>query len=196
MIKELTDEEILKNIINISNLKKEEDKKRVRDSYALIVERYEDKLTRYIRKFIYDATDAEDVLQDVFIKAYQNLNSFNFDFKFNSWIYRITHNECVNYLKKNKKEGISFVDLDLVMPTLFAKESSDSLTLLKENQKDIEEALKKIDIKYREVLILNFFEDMSYEEISDILRIPTSTVGVRIKRAKDKLKQFLPNHQN
>lgn len=192
----MSDEDIVKNIVEAYSHKEDSKKKEAIDSYSFLVERYEDKLLRYIKRFVYDQDDARDVLQDVFIKTYQNLKSFDHDYKFNSWIYRIAHNECVNYLKKNKKEGISFVDLDTVMPILFAKESSDDLAISKENKAVIEKALDQLDIKYREVIVLNFFEDLSYEEISEVLRIPTSTVGVRIRRAKEKLKLYLDKNSN
>jgi RNA polymerase sigma-70 factor, ECF subfamily len=136
-----------------------------------------------------------DILQNVFIKAFENLNSYDDNYKFNSWIYRIAHNETVNYLKKNKKIGISFVDIDLISPILFAKESSDESVLTEEKKLEIEKVLDKIDIKYREILVLNFFEDMSYDEISDILKIPISTVGTRVRRAKEKVKMELENIQ-
>jgi RNA polymerase sigma-70 factor (ECF subfamily) len=169
-----------------------------KNTYIEIVKRYEEKLSRYIKRFIWDIDDATDVLQNVFIKAYQNLNSFDDSLKFNSWIYRIAHNESVNYLKKNKKIGISFIDIDFVAPTLFAKEKSDEYVLDKEKKLEIEKVLEKLDVKYREIIVLNFFEDMSYDEISDILKIPISTVGTRVRRAKEKIKTELEkiNYQN
>ncbi|MDQ5957455.1 MAG: polymerase sigma-70 factor, subfamily [Patescibacteria group bacterium] len=192
----MSDEDIVKNIVSSYSQKDENKRKEGINSFSLLFSRYEEKLQRYIKRFVYDADDANDILQDVFIKTFQNLNSFDDKYKFNSWIYRITHNECINYLKKNKKEGISFVDLDAIMPILFAKETSDELTLSNENKELIEKALYKLDVKYREVIVLNFFDDLSYEEISDILHIPISTVGVRIKRAKDKLKLLLIENSN
>lgn len=162
-----------------------------KDSYGLIVNNYKDKLGRYINRFLSDTSDNQDVLQNTFIKAYQNLNSYNSAYSFNSWIYRIAHNESVNYLKKNKKAGISFVDFDTIAPSLFAKEKADDLILDKEKKEEVENALKNLNVKYREILILNFFQDLSYEEISEILKIPISTVGTRIRRAKEMLSKDL-----
>lgn len=167
-----------------------------KNHFIFIVKDYEEKLSRYIKRFINNEEDIIDILQNVFVKTYQNLNDFNFEYKFNSWIYRIAHNETVNYLKKNKKIGISFIDIDLISNTLFAKESSDENILGKENKDKIEKVLDKLDIKYREILVLNFFEDMSYDEISDILKIPISTVGTRVRRAKEKLKIELEKEEN
>lgn len=162
-----------------------------KDSYGDIVQIYNNKLSRYINRFIATKEDVEDILQNVFIKAYQNLNSFDKDQSFNSWIYRIAHNESVNYLKKHKKIGISFFELDIISPQLFSKEKSDSHTLTQELKKEMELNLDKLGAKYKEILILNYFEDLSYEEISEILKIPISTVGTRIRRAKEKLKEII-----
>ena len=74
--------------------------------YSEIIKRYQNKLSHYLRKFIYDSDELEDVLQAVFIKVYKNLYAFNANRKFSSWIYRITRNEAINHLKKYSKEKI------------------------------------------------------------------------------------------
>lgn len=71
-----------------------------KDIFEIIIERYTDKLQRYLNKFLSNKEDKEDLLQDVFIKSFVNINSFDTDQKFSSWIYRIAHNEAVNLLKK------------------------------------------------------------------------------------------------
>jgi RNA polymerase sigma-70 factor (ECF subfamily) len=135
------------------------------------------------------------VLQNVFVKVYTNLNSFDSDYKFNSWIYRIAHNESINYLKKNKKGSSSLVDIDTILPVLFAKETADSKYLSGESKDEIEKALKFLDSKYREIIVLSYFEDLEYKEISEVLQIPVSTVGVRLRRAKEKLKEQIEKHR-
>ncbi len=91
---ELSDQEVVKLTL--------EDNK----NYKELVNRYENKLLRYIKRILYVANeDAEDILQESFIKAYKNLNSYNPKYKFSSWIYRITHNEAISYLRKNKKRN-------------------------------------------------------------------------------------------
>ncbi len=87
--KDLADEQLVGII-------REEDK----ELYSEIIKRYNQKLSHYLRKFIYDPDGLEDVLQVVFIKAYRNLYGFNIKNRFSSWIYRIAHNEAINYLKK------------------------------------------------------------------------------------------------
>jgi len=157
--------------------------------YSHIINRYNAKLSRYLAKFINDPDELEDVLQDVFIKAYRNLYGFDVKRKFSSWIYRIAHNEAVNHLKKNSRVKVSLdeVEYKIVDEKIDLGSKIDKKIL----KKNIGKSLEKIGFKYREVLMLFFFEDKSYEEISDILRIPVNTVGTLILRGKKLLKKQL-----
>ncbi len=160
-----------------------------RELYSEIIKRYQAKLSHYLRKFICDADELEDILQDVFIKAYRNLYSFDIKKKFSSWIYRIAHNEAVNYLKKNSKIKISLdeVEYKIVDEKIDLNGRVDKVFL----KKEIGKYLESIKLKYREPIILFYFEQKSYEEISDILRIPTSSVGTLISRGKKMIKEKL-----
>ncbi len=166
-----------------------------KDLYGVLIDRYESKLTRYVKRFTQHEEDVLDIIQTIFIKAYIHLQSFDSKRSFNSWIYRIAHNESVNYLKKRGGEKISFIDFDTFLPYLFAQEESDKLALDDETKRLMDASLQKIPPKYREVLVLFFYEELSYQEIADVLHIPISTVGVRIKRGKDALEKTLTaNH--
>lgn len=156
------------------------------DAYAEIMHRYQTKLHRYVTFLIHNPTTATDVVQDTFIKAYENLQSYSPEYKFSSWIYRIAHNEAMNAVKKNRR--LSDQDID-TLPDLDYDQHLDELVdkeLLKEH---VHGCLDKLGLKYRDVVQLAYFEHMKYDEISDILRIPTSTVGVRLSRAKLQLKK-------
>ena len=87
-------------------------RKKDKELFSEIIKRYQTKLSHYLRKFIYDPDELEDVLQLVFIKSYKNLYGFNVNKKFSSWIYRITHNEAINYLKKNSRGQISLDEVE------------------------------------------------------------------------------------
>jgi RNA polymerase sigma-70 factor (ECF subfamily) len=166
-----------------------------RELFGSIIDRYEAKLTRYVKRFIQNEDDIADIIQNVFIKVYCNLQSFDVDRLFNSWIYRIAHNETVTYLKKKGNEKISFLDFDTVFPHPFAKETADKYTLDKEQEAVLASSLSTIPLKYKEVLVLYYYEDLSYQEIADVLCIPTATVGVRLRRAKAHLhKHISSNH--
>jgi len=164
------------------------------DYFACLVGRYEAKLTNYIRKITnLDAEDIADVLQDVFIKVYKNLNSFDAELKFSSWIYRITHNQVISNYRKNiaRPQTVPIEVDDTVVHNLAS--DLDTSQAVDEDflRQNIEAILEKLDIKYREVLVLKFLEDKDYKEISDILKKPAGTVGTLINRAKAKFRKEL-----
>lgn len=155
------------------------------EQFGVLVERYEQKLMRYTQKFLRDSEDRSDILQDIFIKAYVNIQSFDASQKFSPWIYRIAHNEAINFLKKQKtNKSFSLFDVDVLFPHPVAEEKADTDAEREILKKMIDETLDDIDTKYREILLLYFYEDMSYKDIAQILHIPVSSVGVRIQRAK------------
>jgi len=182
-MKDLSDEELVEKIRSENN-----------ELYAEIVRRYQQKLYRYLRYLTNRPDEAEDVLQDVFIKAYRNLFGFDTRKKFSSWIYRIAHNEGVNFVKKTTREKqVSLEKLDFSpekegdsVEDAFAKE---------ELREKVKECLDELEAKYREPLVLYYFEDRSYREISDILRIPVKTVGTFIFRGKRILKTICQNKE-
>ena len=159
------------------------------DMYALIVEKYEAKLMRYATYLLKDYDVASDAVQETFIKAYVNLRNFNLEKQFSPWIYRILHNEAMNVIKRSKKtmtiEAINESEDDFFV--YFGTDKAMDKKMLNAN---VRKCLREIDIKYQEVLALTYFDNLKYDEISDILHIPTSTVGVRIKRGKEMMKQI------
>lgn len=167
-LKKLTDEEIVKLVI----LKD-------KNLYSELVNRYENKLLRYVKYITNNNHKTEDIVQETFIKAFVNLKGFNKKLRFSSWIYRITHNQAINALEKHKKE----VKID----ENFIIDEKENLELELDKKiisEKIKKCLNRIPLMYREPVSLFFLEEKSYEEISDILRIPMGTVGTRISRAK------------
>lgn len=158
-----------------------------------LIDRYESKLKRYLEKNIRTREDITDILQDVFVKTYTNIHRFDIQQRFSPWIYRIAHNEMVNYIKKKKSLPFSWFEPDVLIP--FLQESTDESVLLKSDRayekERIEKILDKIPPAQREILTLYFYEELSYKEISDVLRIPIATVGVRLTRAKKQVEQLL-----
>ena len=159
------------------------------ESFGLLVERYEDKMLRYGRRFLSDRDDIEDLVQTVFIKAYTNIQSFNATRRFSPWLYRIAHNAFVNALR-NRRLDILSMSLDTLFPQPVAKESADVDALSNEMQTALDTCLERLNAKYREPLILHYLQELSYDEISDILRIPVSTVGVRLHRGRTMLRRI------
>ncbi len=175
----LSDEEIMERLADMPDL------------YALIIDRYTDKLSRYITRIsCMRADELEDILQEVFVKAYEKSASFNTSLSFNSWIYRVCHNITINYWKKNKRydEGISFdVDTKGFIEQVTADNSTVETIMRDADARLVQDALMTIRTKYRSILVLRFFEEQDYQEISDVLKIPPGTVATHIHRAKKAL---------
>lgn len=170
---QLTDNEIVKN--SLANI----------DYFICLYYRYEKQLLQYIKRISRVSNEqAEDILQDSFIKIWQNLNDFDQSMKLTSWIYRIVHNETISYWRSEKSYGKDRkvkLDENLYKNTLYNFEKKEDIA-----QKEFfaHEVLDLLPLKYKTVLILKFIEGMGYHEISDVLKISEGTVASRINRAK------------
>lgn len=168
-------------------------KKAIKDKelFGMLIERYEAKLSRYIARLgVRNEDDRLDVLQDIFLKVYKNLNGFDTSLSFSSWIYRIAHNEAISwYRKKNvRPEGHMINDSEDILGLLSGQEISAEIETDRAfNAKELHRAIMTLPTKYREVIILRFFEHKEYDEISDILKIPVGSVGTLLHRGKKKL---------
>jgi RNA polymerase sigma-70 factor (ECF subfamily) len=151
---------------------------------------------RYARKFLSGPDDMKDIVQDIFVKVYVNIKSFDIKQRFSPWIYRIAHNEFVNALKKKKSEKISFIDFDVLFPHPAALEAADLNVDKNDLRRLLDLSLEKVPAKYREPLVLYYFEEMSYKEIAEIMHLPTSTVGIRLQRAKLLLKKTVEQNKD
>ncbi|HER25187.1 MAG TPA: RNA polymerase sigma factor [Candidatus Atribacteria bacterium] len=161
--------------------------------YLYIMKRYEAKLLNYILKISnISREDGEDILQEVFIKAYQNLNDFDLNFKFSNWIYSIAHNITISaYRKKTvRPQTTSWEDKDL-NSILESTIDVENINLQKLTYNKILTIINQLSLKYKDVLILKFVEGKDYREISDILHKPMGTIATLINRAKKYLKQEL-----
>lgn len=163
------------------------------DLFGVLVERYEPKLQRYAKRFLFGYEDSQDIVQDVFLKAFTNLQSFDPALRFSPWIYRIAHNEFINAIKKKGREPLAFFDPDTLLPHPVAREQADTNLMSEELKKMLDSCLDKLDPKYREPLVLFYYEDMDYAGIAEILRVPVSTVGVRLSRGKQQLQKIYHN---
>ncbi len=157
------------------------------DLFGVLIHRYEEKIKRYARKFLSNYEDVRDVVQDIFLKVYENIRSFDTNRKFSTWLYRIAHNELVNRLKK-RRMILPLFDLDTFLPFVLHDNTLREDIDRQDVKKMIDACLNGLDAKYREPIILYYLEELSYREIADVMQIPISTVGIRIKRAKDKMK--------
>ena len=173
-IQKLSDEKIVEAI-----------RKKDKELYIHIITRYQDRLMRYASYLVGDKHMASDVVQESFIKTYINLNGFDTKKKFSSYIYRIVHNEAINLIHREKKQVSLYEDIDFDSGI-----NIEDGFVKKELAGRAHNCLSKMSVIYREALSLYFLEEKSYEEISDILRIPVGTVGTRINRAKVIMKKI------
>lgn len=162
------------------------------DYFIYIVDRYKKKLWRYVRRLTNIADeDAEDILQEVFIKIYYNLNDYDIKLPFSSWIYRIAHNQVISNFRKIavRPQGNQTSLDDQAVQNLISDTDIEKEIDLKIINQQINQALQKLDPKYRELLILKYFEEKNYQEISDITRRPAGTVASLLNRAKKEFKE-------
>lgn len=167
---------------------------RDQDFFSCLVDRYTGKLTRYIMR-ISAATkeDAEDLLQEVFVKAYRNLHDFDQSLKFSSWIYRIAHNQVISQWRKMKSrpQVIKFEADEDFLKFIASDADLAGDTERKFEAEEVRKQIGKLDEKYQTVLVLKFLEGKDYKEISDILQKPLGTVATLINRAKKQLKRLI-----
>lgn len=184
MPNDMTDEEIVRRTLL--------DK----DAFAELIVRYEAKLMRYLERLgVGVREDREDILQNAFVKAYRNLNSFDQTLSFSSWMYRIAHNEAMSFFraKKARPQVILSEEGEALLIELRDDEADTSAHAEHRlSSEELAKAFAKLDSQYRDALILRFFEDRSYAEMSDILQVPMGTVSTLIYRAKRALRELLP----
>jgi RNA polymerase sigma-70 factor, ECF subfamily len=162
-----------------------------REFFAWIISRYKDKLYNYISRITNaSAQEAEDILQEVFIKTYRNLNEYDPELKFSSWIYRIAHNQTISHYRKEKVRPLgNAIPLDIEeIKNLAADTNIEKDIDLELMRESIYSVLDSMDEKYRELLVLKYFEEKSYKEISDILKKPIGTVATMLMKAKKDFK--------
>lgn len=153
--------------------------------FRILMERYQDKLIRYVEFLIKDREKAQDAVQETFIAAFTNLRGFDTARSFSSWIYRIAHNKAMNAVSLNAKETAFAEGFD---PK--SDENIEQELLTKADVLRAQHCIQELGLLYREPLVLFFIDEHSYEEISDILRIPMGTVAVRINRAKKMMRKL------
>lgn len=167
------------------------------DEYAFdeIVHRYKDRLLNFIFRFLGQMDEAEDIVQDTFLKVYKNKNAYENIARFSTWIYTIAGNLAKTELRKRKRrrmfsisgKGIDEKEYELRSGDRTPEEETDSVF----NEKIIQGAIEKLHEKFRTVIILRDIQELSYDEISNIIGVPLGTVKSRVNRARLKLQEML-----
>lgn len=164
-------------------------------AYDLLVKRYRDPLMNFIYRFLGDKTDAEDILQETFLRLYKNKHYYKEIAKFSTWIYTIAGNLAKTELRKRKRRNIFSIhnfmstekDYELPDKGITPDKYADAAI----TDKEIQKSIGKLSPKFKQVILLRDVQGFSYEEISQIVNIPLGTVKSRVNRARLKLQYDL-----
>lgn len=169
------------------------------ESYEEIVTMFQHRLYHVCYRMLSNQQEAEDVAQEAFIRAYTNLHTFDQKRKFSTWIFRIATNLCIDRIRKKKPDYY----LDANVPgteglTMYSQVAADTEMPEEEVekmevQKRVQFEINKLSDKYRSVIILRYIEELSLQEISEILELPLGTVKTRLHRGRAALKQQMGN---
>ena len=167
------------------------------DAFAEIVEIYSNSIYQLGYRMLGNRHEAEDIAQEAFIRAYVNIKSFNQDLKFSTWLFRIATNLCIDRIRKKKPDY--YLDAEVSGTdglTMYSQLSSNSPLPEKELeslelQETVQMEILKLPEKYRSVIVLKYIEELSLNEISEILDMPLGTVKTRIHRGREALRQQL-----
>jgi len=166
------------------------------NSFSKIVDIYLKQILNFSYKLVGNRKDAEDVTQEVFLKVWKNLNKFDLEKNFKTWIFAIARNTCIDFLRKKKEIPFSKFDNEegdnVLEDSLVDKElKPDEVFIVTENKEKIENALSKISFIQKEVIILRYMNELSFNEISEILNIHLNTIKSHHNRALIKMKSIL-----
>ncbi|XEC94581.1 RNA polymerase sigma factor SigW [Paenibacillus tarimensis] len=166
-------------------------------AFVELVGLYQDKLYHMAYRMLSNRQEAEDVVQDTFLRVYNNLDRYDDTMKFSTWIYRIATNLCIDRLRKRKPsysldaESADHEGLDGYSMLPSDDRTPESELLLTETQRMIHQAIDTLPAKYKTVMILKYLQDLSLQEIGDVLGMPVTTVKTRVHRGREFLRKKL-----
>ncbi len=159
------------------------------EAFSPLVERYKLPLYKVMYRMVYNRDDAEDLVEEAFIKAFKAIGRFEIGRPFYAWICRIAVNNAINYLKRERHDKVQ--SIEPIQHSLTAKTGDPvKMTRQKLLQEKIAASMAQLPEEYRTILILRVEQGFSYEEISAILKIPKGTVMSRLARARNRLREL------
>lgn len=165
------------------------DEKTQREAFSVLVKSFSERLYWQIRKIVISHDDANDVLQNTFIKIWTNIDSFRGDSKLTTWLYKIAINESISFINKQKQQQNILLDDDDNF--LVSKLESDSYFDGDEAQLKLQKAILTLPEKQRIVFNLKYFEEMKYEEMSEVLDTSVGALKASYHHAVKKIEDFL-----
>lgn len=163
------------------------------EAFRLLLKKYQQKIYWHVRRMVIDHDDADDVVQDIFVKVWKNLGNFREDSQLYTWLYRIATNECITFL--NKKKQKQKVSLDDDTTAYLAETLADGNYFNGDKaQMKLQQALLTLPEKQKLVFNMKYFEDMKYEEISEVLGTSVGALKASYHLAVKKIESFFNNH--
>ncbi|WAA12564.1 sigma-70 family RNA polymerase sigma factor [Fervidibacillus halotolerans] len=155
------------------------------ESIEQIMDTYGEELKRFIFTYVKNRSQTDDIFQEVLLTVYRRLDTLKDSRSLKNWLYKITANKCKDYLRSPIHRLIVWKE-EITENT---NDTPERAVVMSERKRELIEAILKLPIKYREVLILQYYKEFSIKEISELLNVNPSTVKTRIMRAKEKLRQ-------
>ncbi len=171
------------------------------DAFEALVERYQGRIYRHLRKMVKDNHLAQDLLQETFLSAYKGLAGFSGSSSFSTWLFRIATNTALMHLRKNRPDSIEYddeirnqtnIDLSLASPEFV--NTPLEILLSNEGRRKIEEAIDELPALYRSVMVLRDVEGFSLEEVSKIMDSSVAAVKSRLHRARNSVREALMSY--
>lgn len=166
-------------------------------AFEELVDLYQNKLYHMAYRMLGGRQEAEDAVQETFLRVFRNLDRYDENMKFSTWIYRITTNLCIDKLRKRKPtysldaEAGDHEGLDGYSMLPSDERTPESEAVLSETQQIIRNAIEHLPAKYKSVMVLRYLEDLSLQEIGDVLGMPVTTIKTRVHRGREFLRKRL-----
>ncbi|MCP2520682.1 sigma-70 family RNA polymerase sigma factor [Candidatus Aminicenantes bacterium AC-335-A11] len=167
-----------------------------KEAFEMLVKKYQTPIVNYLYRMTGNYNDAIDFSQEVFLKAYFSLNSYDFRYKFSAWLFKIASNLCIDKWRKKKIKTVSLNQSLKEGENFYIQVANGKKTPAEEYEKKelarkIEKTINKLSLDLKELFILRHINELSYEEIAQIKNIPIGTVKNKVFRAKEKIKKLL-----
>jgi len=163
------------------------------DAFALLAQRHQRRVFNLSLRMLQDYEDASEVTQEAFLAAWQGLPSFRGEARFATWLYRITYHCCLRQLEQRKRERNlqAVIEAEQILESMHKEQQAEDILELRDRQAMVREQMEQLPSQYRRVLILRHLQEMTYEEMADILSMPVGTIKTHLFRARNLLKERL-----
>ena len=168
--------------------------------FSRLIDNYKNMVYNLAYRMSNNFQEAEDISQETFLRAFQSLTRFNPSYKFSTWLYQITLNIIRDKFKRKEIDEVSLDtpietdDSEFYLQPVDLTNNPEQIITRQEDARAIQKAILSLPLKYREVIVLRHLQDLSYIEITNILKLPTGTVKVRLYRAREQLRKILENN--